>query len=76
MNVNTILDGLALAVSFVLIACAFISKTIVWRPPIHSNPTKTAWFGRIFMFCVGLVGVLEFGGAIFKWNHTLVNLEQ
>ena len=73
MDVETILDGLALLLSVVIIVAAFASKTIVWRPPIHSKPQKLTWFGRVFMFSAGSVGALQFGIAILKRRGVLLN---
>jgi FtsH-binding integral membrane protein len=73
MDFETILLGLALLVSLVVAAAAFVSKTMVWHPPFHSNPQKITWFGRMFMFLAGSVGVLQFGLAILKRQQVTIN---
>jgi hypothetical protein len=73
MDFETILDGLAILLALVVIAAAFVSKTIVWRPPIHTSPQKITWFGRVFMFFAGSAGVLQFGLAILKRKHAIIS---
>lgn len=73
MDTVTILDGLAFLLAIVLIVAAFVSKTIVWRPPIHNTPRKITWFGRVFMFLAGSVGVLQFGIAVLRRRGVLIN---
>ena len=64
MDFETILLGLALLVSLVVAIAAFVSKTMIWHPPFHSIPQKITWFGRMFMFLAGSIGMLQFGLAI------------
>jgi hypothetical protein len=66
MDFETILLGLALLVSLVVAIAAFVSKTMIWHPPFHSKPQKITWFGRMFMFLAGSIGMLQFGLAILK----------
>ncbi len=73
MDFETILLGLALLVSLVVTAAAFVSRTMVWHPPFHSKPQKITWFGRMFMFLAGSVGVLQFGLAILKTRQVTIS---
>ncbi len=73
MDFETILLGLALLVSLVVTVAAFVSKTMVWHPPFHSEPQKITWFGRMFMFLAGSIGVLQFGLAILKTKQVTIN---
>lgn len=73
MDFETILDGLAILLGLAVIAAAFVSKTMVWRPPIHSKPQKITWFGRVFMFFAGSVGVFQFGLAILHREHVTIS---
>lgn len=75
MDFETILLGLPLLVSLVVTPAAFISKTMVWHPPFPRNPQKITWFGRLFMFLAGSVGVLQFGLAILKKKQVTINPE-
>ena len=69
MDFETILLGLALLVSLVVTVAAFVSKSMVWHPPFHSEPQKITWFGRMFMFLASSVGMFQFGLAILKQLH-------
>lgn len=73
MDFETILLGLALLVSLVVTVAAFVSKTMVWHPPFHSESRKITWFGRMFMFLAGSVGVLQFGLAILRTKQVTIN---
>jgi hypothetical protein len=66
-------DIVALLVSLVLIFGCFVSKTIVWGRMVGGKPQKITWFGRLFLFLAGSVGLCEFGLAILKRLRIAIN---
>jgi hypothetical protein len=67
------LDGAALLGSLVVIGVSFVAKTIVWGRMGGGKPQKIKWFGRLFLFLAGSVGVYGFGLAILKQLHVEIN---
>jgi hypothetical protein len=66
-------DGAALLISLVVIVASFVSKTMVSGRIFGAKPQKMTWFGRMFMFVAGSVGVFQFGLAILKTKHVTIN---
>jgi hypothetical protein len=69
----TFFDWVSLPLGFVLMIASFVSKSIVWGRMVGGKPQKITWFGRIFLFLVGLVFVYQSGLTILKSKHVLVN---
>jgi hypothetical protein len=53
--------------------CCFLFENYRLAAPLHSTPKNATWFGRIFIFLAGSVGALQFGIAILKRKHILIN---
>ena len=73
MDIEIFLDGAALLIALVVIVASFVSKTVVYGRKHGSRPQKITWFGRIFLFLAGSVGVFQFGLTILKKQHVAVN---
>jgi hypothetical protein len=66
------LTEFALFISLALIIASFVSTSIVWGRMIGGESQKITWFGRLFLFLAGSVGVYEFGLAILKQLHVAI----